>query len=155
MPVRVKCTLGIGGRLTGPPEDNQTILAELREILPESPPLRAGAGWPNGVVCPDWHIAFWDCAAEIGGKQDLETRITFRMELTSRLDGTIYDCREALADTHFRRFSHYREELWHKHLKARLEELNEDIAKRFGAEKLIEKIWFREWQFWCGNGGDH
>ena len=155
MPVRVKCILGIGGRFTGPPEDNETILAELREILPESPPLRAGAGWPNALVSPDWQIAFWDCAAEIGGKKDLETRITFRMELNSRLDGTIYDCRETLTDKYFRRFSEYRDELWHKHLKARLEALNADIAKRFGAEKLIEKIWFREWQFWCGNGGDH
>ena len=154
MPVRVKCTLGIGGRLTGPPEDNQTILAELREILPESPPLRAGAGWPNGLVGPEWQIGFWNCAAEIGGKKDLETRITFRVELDSRLDGTIYDCREPLTEQHFHRFSHYRDELWHKHLKARLEELNQDIAKRFGAEKLIEKIWFREWQFFCGNGGD-
>ncbi len=155
MPVRVKCTLGIGGRLTGPPEDNAVILAELRDLFPKDAPTREGMGWPNGLVSLGWQIGFWDFAAEIGGKTDMETRILFRVELNSRLDGTIYDCRRDLIDTHFRRFSHYRDALWHKHLKTRLEELNKDIAKRFGAEKLLERIWFREWQFTCGNGGDN
>ncbi len=154
MPVRVTCTLGIGGRLAGPPEDNEIILAELREIFPKDPPITAGMGWPDGLVNSDWQIGFWDCAAELGGKKDMETRIMFRVVLNSRLDGTIYDCRENLMETHFRRFSHYRDALWHKHLKTRLEELNKDITKRFGSEKLIEQIWFREWQFTCGNGGD-
>jgi hypothetical protein len=93
--------------------------------------------------------------AEVGGETDQETRITFRVEVNSRLDGTIYDWREALTETAFRKFSHYRDAVWHKDLKARLEELNQDIAKRYGAEKLIERIWFREWGFYCGNGGDH
>ena len=77
MPVRVKCTLGIGGRLSGPPEDNEIILAELREIFPKDPPAQAGMGWPNGLVGPIWQIGFWDCAAEIGGKTEMETRIMF------------------------------------------------------------------------------
>ncbi len=154
MPVRVKCTLGIGGRLAGPPEENAIILAELRDLFPPDRPTREGMGWPNGLVCPDWQIGFWECAAEVGGKTGMETRIQFRVELESRLDGTIYDCRETLMETHFRRFSHYRDTRWHQHLQTRLEELNRDILKRFGAEKVIERIWFREWQFTCGNGGD-
>ncbi len=154
MPVRVKCTLRIGGRLAGPPEENSIILAELRDLFPPDPPTRNGMGWPNALVSSDWQIGCWDCAAEVGGKTGMETRILFRVELDGRLDGTIYDCREILMETHFRRFSHYRDAQWHQHLKTRLEELNRDIAKRFGAEKVIEKIWFREWQFTCGNGGD-
>ena len=155
MPVRVRCVLGVGGRLTGPPEDNGPILAKIREVFPKDPPARAGAGWPAGLASPGWQIGFWDSLAEIGGETDQETRITFRVEVNSRLDGTIYDRREALTDTHFRKFCQYRDAVWHKDLKARLEELNRDIGKRYGAEKLIEKIWFREWQFYCGNGGDN
>jgi len=155
MPVRVRCTLGIGGRLAGPPEDNGAVLAEIREVLPKGAPERAGAAWPSGIATPDWQISFWDSAAEPGGETDQETRVTFRAELSSRLDGTIYDSREDLTYTHFHWFSHYRDAVWHKDLKVRLEELNHEIAKRYGAEKLIEKIWFREWQFFCGNGGDH
>jgi hypothetical protein len=155
MPVRVKCILGIGGRLAGPPEANGPVLAEVRKVLSKDAPAKRGAGWPAGLATPDWQISFWDSAAEIGGETDQETRVGFRVELNCRLDGTIYDSREELAYTHFRWFSHYRDAVWHKDLKARLEELNHDIAKRFGAEKLIEKIWFRQWEFYCGNGGDH
>ena len=155
MPVRVRCVLGIGGRLAGSPEENRPILAGVQKVLPKDGPAGPGAGWPAGLVRPGWGIGSWDSVAETGGETDQQTRISFRVELDCRLDGTIYDWREELTDTHFRRFSHYRDAVWHKDLKARLEELNQDIIERYGADKLIEKIWFRVWEFHCGNGGDH
>jgi len=155
MPVRVRCTLGIGGRLAGSPEENGPILGELQELLPKDPPTKVSGGWPGGLITSDWKISSWDSAAEVGGEGDQETRITFRAEFSSRLEGTIYDWRNELSYTHFHWFSHYRDNVWHKDLKVRLEELNREIPRRYGEDKLVEKIWFREWQFWCGNGGDH
>ena len=155
MPVRVHCTLGIGGRLAGPPAENGPILAKLQQLLPKEAPTKMGGGWPAGLISQDWQVSSWDSAAEVGGENDRETRFTFRLELSSRLDGTIYDCRNELSYTHFHWFSHYRDNVWHKDLKVRLEALNHEIIERYGADRLVEKIWFREWQFWCGNGGDH
>ena len=155
MPVRVRCTLGIGGRLAGPPDQNGPTLEEIRKLLPKDPPTQVSGGWPGGLISSDWQVNFWDSAAEVGGEGDQETRFTFRVELSSRLDGTIYDWRDELSYTHFHWFSHYRDNVWHKDLKVRLEELNHEIARQYGGDKLVEKIWFREWQFWCGNGVDH
>ena len=154
MSVRVRYTLGVGGRLAGPPEENGSILAQVHQVLPALAPARPGGGWPAGFLRPGWQLGFWDSAAEIGGANNQETRIGFRAEVICRLDGTIYDAKQELVDTHFYEFCAYRDNVWHKDLKVRLEELNQDIAKQHGAEKLIEKIWFRQWEFFCGNGGD-
>lgn len=155
MPVRVTCALGIGGRLAGPPEANDGILALLRVLLPKETPAGVGGGWPGGLATHGWRITSWNSAAEVGGEDDRETRLTFRCELSTLLDGTIYDCRDELTYTLFHDFTHYRDTVWHKDLKVRLEELNHAIVQRYGSGRLIEKIWFREWRFWCGNGGDH
>jgi hypothetical protein len=154
MPVRVRCSLGIGGRLAAPPAENGPILQRLRRILPDKAPRQDGSGWPAGLAPASWQITQWTSRAEVGGEDEQETRITFRVELSTLQEGTIYDARDALEEQ-FRAFVCYRDALWHKDLKTQLEELNEEIVKRHGYEKLIEKIWFREWQFTCGNGGDH
>ena len=153
MPVRVRCSLGIGGRLAAPPAENGPILHRLRRILPDKAPRQDGSGWPAGLAPADWQVTQWTSEAEVGGYDQQETRITFRVEISAILDGTIYDARDPL-EGHFRSFACYRDALWHKELKVQLEELNERIVKRHGPEKLIEKIWFRHWEFSCGNGGD-
>jgi hypothetical protein len=155
MPVRVTCALGIGGRLAGPPDQNDAILALLQVLLPKDAPAGVGGGWPGGLAAHGWRISSWNSAAEVGGEDEQETRLTFRCELSTLLDGTIYDCRAELTYTLFHGFAHYRDAVWHKDLKVRLEGLNHEIVQRYGAEKLIEKIWFRHWEFSCGNGGDH
>jgi hypothetical protein len=154
MPVQATCRLGIGGRLAGPPEANAAILERLHAVLPQQPPAGAGGGWPGGLATHGWRIGVWDAAAEVGGELDQETRFTFHVELSRRLDGTINDWRDDLTYTLFHGFAHYRDAVWHKDLKVQLEELNHEIVQRYGAEKLIEKIWFRQWEFYCGNGGD-
>jgi hypothetical protein len=128
-------------------------LHRLRRILPDKAPGQDGSGWPTGLASADWQVTQWTSEAEVGGYDEQETRITFRAEISAILDGTIYDARDPL-EGHFRAFAHYRDALWHKELKVQLEELNERIVKHHGPEKLIEKIWFRQWEFSCGNGGD-
>jgi hypothetical protein len=155
MPVRVTCALGIGGRLAGPPETNHAILVQLQRLLPKDAPAGVSGGWPGGLATHGWRITSWHSAAEVGGEGDQETRLTFRCELSILLNGTIYDARDELTYTLFHGFAHYRDAVWHKDLKVRLEELNHEIVQGYGAEKLIEKIWFRHWEFSCGNGGDH
>jgi hypothetical protein len=154
MPVRATCRLGIGGRLAGTPEANAAILKRVQTLLPKERPTGAGGGWPGGLATHGWQISFWDAAAEVGGELDQETRFTFCFELSLLLDGTIYDWRDDLTSTRFHGFAHYRDAVWHKDLKVQLEELNHEIVHDYGAEKLIEKIWFRQWEFYCGNGGD-
>jgi hypothetical protein len=154
MPVHATCRLRIGGRLAGPPEANAAIIQRLYALLPEERPALIGGGWPGGLESQGWQVSLWDAAAEVGGELDQETRFAFHLELSRRLDGTVYDCRDELTYTLFHGFAHYREAVWHKDLKVRLEELNHGIAHDYGPAKLLERLWFRQWEFFCGNGGD-
>jgi hypothetical protein len=139
--------------LAAPPAENGPILQRLRRILPDKAPRRDEEGWPAGLAPAGWQVTQWTSRAEIGGYDERETRVTFRVEVSALLEGTIYDARTAL-EGHLRSFAWYRDALWHKELKSQLEALNERIVKQHGPEKLIEKIWFRHWEFSCGNGGD-
>lgn len=155
MAVRVSYVLEIGGRLDGDLAANNVIIPQVQLVLPTVPPVGPPPpDWPRGFVPPGWQVRFWDSRAEIGGSPlRPETRISFRAEVSVVLDGTIHGNQGQL-NQHFQRFSNHRGEQWHQQLIVQLGTLNQQIVTQHGPARLIERIWFREWQFYCGNGGD-
>jgi hypothetical protein len=152
MSVRASYVLRIGGRLSGAPNANREAIQAFHKVLPPKPPKGKGQGWPEGFVLPGYRICQWRSEAERGGQED-QTRLSFRAEVTLVVSGAVYDNRAPLL-RHVAWFYGHRAKRWHKQLKARLLKLNQDYVTARGHETVIEQIWFREWQWYCGNGGD-
>jgi len=147
------CTLKIGGRLAGPLSANQ----EAKDFLEYLKSMKPGGGSVTdyaGFLRPEpgWKIEDWDYEMVAGGDSGNETVISFTMEAEFEGPGAIYDHRAVLTSA-ATRFMHYRDEPWHRALKLALLELHERL-KKSGPDKVIERIWFRDWTFYCGNGGD-
>ena len=69
-------------------------------------------------------------------------------EMHHILPGTLYGNKGSmLPDVQW--FYHSPEYQWHRDLKARLESWNQSV----GQANLVERLWFRDWQWYCGNGG--
>jgi hypothetical protein len=49
-------------------------------------------------------------------------------------------------------FYNYRRYRWHRELIERLDRINANLMGEF-RQALVERIWFRDWQWYCGNGG--
>jgi hypothetical protein len=106
---------------------------------------KPGAPWPDGFVLHDYHVCAWDFRIE---EASFETIVSFRGEVHHILEGTLYGNRGSMIPD-VRWFYEGPEYRWHEMLRAKLEEWNTRIAEA----NRIERIWFRDWQWYCGNGG--
>jgi hypothetical protein len=162
MPSRTSYLLRISGRVRGSiAEDLKKKIDDLfrrptsflGEPLPGQPPL--GAGWPDGFVLKGYNLCEWTPSYEpyhdMGAKEyeKEQTLFNFRTEVHSSLPGTLHDNRDTILP-HVEWFYSYRFYHWHRELKNGLHEVNE-LAEKAGV--LVEPIWFREYQIYCGNGG--
>jgi hypothetical protein len=149
MPSRASYVLKVAGALKGAPRANARLIGDFQRIFPPRPPGRARrGGWPGGFVLGGYGVCLWSSTAEAYAPERDQTLLTFRSEISVLAPGQLYDNREAFL-RHVRWFYHYREQPWHRELSARLRELNERYR-----DHIICPIWFRDWQWYCGNGGD-
>lgn len=152
MPSRASYLLRVGGRLKGDLKVNGAIVEVIRKFFENRPSQGAGsrsakpgASWPDGFALKDYHVCAWDFKDEEEGQ---ETLISFRAEAHHLQKGTLYGNKAKMVpDVEW--FYHSPEYQWHRDLKRTLQDWNRMI----GEGNLIERIWFREWQWYCGNGG--
>jgi len=167
MASRAQYTLKIGGRLKA--EAGEKSFRNLKTKLDGIfAPAGAGTGafdnepgdgWPKGFVLKNYSVCQWQLSLDKPykpehpedkkkyAKYSEEVMVTFRAEVHHTRQGSLFLNRlYMLPDVNW--FYHYRKYLWHKELMEKLEKLNNDFK-----DDLIEKIWFRDWQWYCGNGG--
>jgi hypothetical protein len=149
MPSRGSYVLKIAGVLRDGPGANASAIGEFRQIFPDAPPpAGSGDGWPAGFMLKDFRACQWSPSAEpFAPKQD-ETLLTFRAEVSIQVPGQLYDNRGPFLD-HVRWFYHYRDQKWHSELSALLRSFHQRQQA-----KVLDRVWFRDWQWYCGNGGD-
>lgn len=171
MASRGQYLLRISGR-TRPTTKSEALIelkSAVEEIFATAPSKGTGAlsnapgdRWPTGFllrgysVC-QWHLSplYSDKPYEPKHKEDRdrylsypdENTIDFLAEAHHTLTGSLYFNRHTMLDE-VRWFYHHREYEWHRDLVNRLEKLN----ARF-ASVLLERVWFRDWKWYCGNGG--
>lgn len=155
MASRGQYMLKIAGRLDGA-FDPREVQETLRGIFDphDTPEGRyaergGGAGWPNGFVLIDYIACQWDL--KIDNPHPDQTMITFRAEIHHTFPGSLFDNKAEML-RHVNWFYHYRDYRWWQELSARLDrEANPALLSRF--KQTRERLWFRDWQWYCGNGG--
>ncbi|MGH8705229.1 MAG: hypothetical protein ACREUO_07420 [Burkholderiales bacterium] len=111
--------------------------------------LEAG-GWPEGFVLKGYIPCQWE--VWVDNPHPDETMISFRAEIHHTLPRSLYENRVVmLKEVNW--FYHYREYRWWRELKDRLNKANEALRTNFKQPCPPERIWFRDWQWYCGNGG--
>jgi len=120
-----------------------------------------GDGWPKGFILKNYSVCSWDLSLDEPYEPihpddkknnkyknySEEVMVTFRAEIHHKREGSLFFNRlDMLPDVSW--FYHYRKYLWHK-------QLTEKLAAFHGKyeDSVIEKVWFRDWQWYCGNGG--
>jgi hypothetical protein len=157
MASRAQYLLRIGGRLEGN-ANKQDVISLLGDIFdaPKSPMGKSGqtgsGNWPDGFVLQGYSVCQWTEAKDtVDNPWDKETMISFRAEVHHTQLGTLYANRAGmLKEVNW--FYHYRDYDWHKDLTKKLKDVNDKLKKKYG-NGLIERVWFRDWQWYCGNGG--
>jgi hypothetical protein len=167
MASRAQYMLKIGGRLKG--DASAKTFKDIKERLDDIfAPISAGTGaftdepgdgWPKGFILKNYSVCQWALSLDKPHKPEHpedkktyktyseEVMVTFRAEVHHNREGSLFLNRlYMLPDVNW--FYHYRKYLWHEQLMEKLEELNDEFKNI-----LIEKIWFRDWQWYCGNGG--
>ncbi len=143
----------IEGRLVGPPAQNTSEIEAFKALLGSQPGLGKGTGWPDGFVQEGFQEVFkvvhWIAEASVGGENKNETVLSFLAVVSAALPGKLYENREKV-NAHNQWFLRYREESWYLDLKAKLKKLNASMEK-----KLIDRIWFREYEDSDKDGGDN
>jgi hypothetical protein len=173
MASRAQYTLKIAGRLKEDiaPTALNKIKGDLKDIF-KSVSSGAGTGafsdelgdelgdeWPKGFVLKNYKVCQWELKLDKPHKPEHpddkkkykdfseEVMVTFRAEVHHTRDGSLFMNRlYMLPEVNW--FYHYRKYLWHKQLTEKLAKFNEEYKSH-----LIEKVWFRDWQWYCGNGG--
>lgn len=152
MPSRASYLLRVGGRLRGDLKTNSGIVSEIERFFAAKPVQgvaswqdKPGAPWPDGFLLKEYHVCAWDLKPE---EEMSQTVIHFRAEVHHIHKGTLYGNKDIMIPD-VRWFYEGPEYLWHRELRARLEEWN----KKIGDANRIEHMWFRDWQWYCGNGG--
>jgi hypothetical protein len=147
MTSRATYVLRVHGRLRGAPGDNRDAEDEFRRLFerPDGPdPTRTGK-WPDGLWLEGYEICHWRASVEPAARD--YTLLDFRAEVNSIRSGQLYDNRDAmLQDVSW--FYQYAEQNWHMDLVQQLSEFN---SRR--NEIIVDELWFRDWQWYCGNGG--
>ena len=123
-----------------------------------------GDDWPAGFVLRGYSVCQWHLSPLFQDKPYApkhdddrknprwlkypdESTIDFIAEVHHTLTGPLYFNRHAMIDE-VKWFYHHREYKWHADLVDLLEKLNAKYAKI-----LLERVWFRDWKWYCGNGG--
>lgn len=178
MASRAQYVLRVAGRAKGDTPNAVLVKmeADLKKIFKEpaspgtaSPSLdkKDEAGWPSGFVLEGYNVCQWkltvdepykpvhkDDAArkQADGKKEAtawpeDRMINFRAEIHHDRDGSLFLNRQVMVPQ-VNWFYHNRLFKWHADLFQKLKRFNADYAKH-----LLEPVWFREWQWYCGNGG--
>ena len=178
MAVTTYYTLQIGGTVGIPFDNRSGIEGEWRGIFglepsqkPRLPSVAAAdtvdLDWPDGFLRPDvpapsrvlsggssqvydlggeWKIHAWEIGVEPGAA-GAHTKLTFEAEAEFEGKGGIDDHKESQKRDALWFFEHW-SKLWHQTLRGRLATFNNNHKG-----EMIEPARFREWEFYCGNGG--
>ena len=156
MASRGQYLLRIGGRLQGKLE-KKDVLSALGGIFsaPKGaegvPGKKDIGGWPEGFVLVDYAPCQWDLKVDYPHPD--QTMISFRAEIHHTFPNSLYQNRVEML-RHVKWFYHYRQYRWWKELKKRLDkEVNPALRAKFEQNCPPERLWFRDWQWYCGNGG--
>jgi hypothetical protein len=157
MASRAQYFLRIGGRLSVK-QEKKDIEGMFAGIFGTRPKDGSGTGarenepgdnWPIGFVLKDYSVCQWKLS--IDHPWPNETMIDFRAEVHHIRDGTLYSNKQKMIKE-VEWFYHYRDYKWHDDLTKRLEAVNTQLTSKFKKD-VIERFWFRDWQWYCGNGG--
>lgn len=170
MPSRAMYELRVTGLLLGPLSVNSAGCEAFRFLFPVNAPApvppvppadwaAAGEPWPRGFILPGYDITRWASLAEewprerLGVEQnpgpELTTGLTFHAQLTRTLPGTLFGNRDAMLQE-VNWFYTYCLRRWHQELRDRVKELNGTLA---GLGQVLGVVDFRDWKWYCGNGG--
>ncbi len=178
MAVETYYTLTIGGTISIPfgtrsiEDEWRAVFGDKPSNVKQSPLSLAAAGgvdldWPAGFLRPNvpapsrvlsrasiptydlggtWEVEEWEIGVQPGA-DGAYTRLTFVAKVEFEGNGGIDDHKESqkLAAEWF--FEHW-SKLWHQTLRGRLANFNNNHKG-----DMIEPVRFREWEFYCGNGG--
>lgn len=157
MASRGQYLLRIGGRLSGNHPEVEVrkslggLFDEPKKHVGE-PGKKELGGWPEGFVLVGYIPCQWDLT--IDHPHDDQTMISFRAEIHHTFPNSLYQNRAEML-RHVDWFYHYREYKWWKDLTRRLEkEANVSLVRNHKQQPCMpERLWFRDWQWYCGNGG--
>ncbi len=156
----------VTGLLGGPIKENEKLVLEFQGVFPTMAPAPPPAGeawnelfpWPKGFVLPGYAPVKWlSVADEIPNAQssaatkgfDVVTLLTFQAELLAIYPGTLFTNRaRMLPDVDW--FYKYCNLEWYMDLKRKVNALNDTLG---ASGKLISRVDFRDWKWYCGNGG--
>jgi hypothetical protein len=160
MASRGQYLLRIGGRLTGRNVQRNVVETMVNKVFakPDAklaegvPGKKTTGGWPNGFILKGYTICQWtQPPLLVDSPNDGDTMINFRAEIHHTLPGSLFGNKEKMLP-HVEWFYNSRDYKWHEELRAKLKEVNDELEKKYG-KALVERIWFRDWQWYCGNGG--
>jgi hypothetical protein len=104
-------------------------------------------GWPHGVWLPSYNLCHWKATVETPQRYPDVTLFDFRAEINGTKSGQLYDNKyEMLKDVEW--FYSSVEKKWHKELVSHITGFNERWKG-----KVLCRLWFCEWRWYCGNGG--
>lgn len=156
MASRGQYLLRIGGRLEGNFKESD-VLEALGDIFdaptkePAGVPGKKDAGgWPEGFILVGYKACQWDL--KVDNPHPDQTMVSFRAEIHHTFPNSLYQNRVEMLK-HVEWFYYYREYKWWKDLNKKLKDANGSVQKRFKQHCPPERIWFRDWQWYCGNGG--
>src|SRR5262245_25376118 len=178
MAVTTYYTLTLGGTIREPYVDESRIKAQWEALIGEAPThesrLQAAADakvlpdnlpWPYGFLRANasagtkklkgssdqeydlggcWKIEAWEITVEPAGSGAF-TKVSFEGKAEFKGHGGIDDHKESQKLDAAWFFDH-KDKSWHQTLKDKLTAFNE---KR----DMVDRVWFREFEFYCGNGG--
>ena len=180
MSVTTYYTLVVGGTLGVPFDQSSAIREEWAALFGDQPDPKASAeskgssggappDWPRGFVLDDpkaiahtlkdashtpypieghWEVESWEPGAEPSGN-GAYTKLTFKAEVEFKGNYGIHQHRESQKAA-AAWFFDYLDQPWHKALTSRLEKFAEKHSRK---HRIIEPVGFKEWEFYCGNGG--
>lgn len=171
MPSRAMYELKISGLLSGLKTDNTAQSQAFLDRFPMNPPpvvpaialainwIASTGPWPAGFLLPGYEIARWDSVIEewprerVGLKQDpgseRTTALTFHAQVTRTVPGPLFENREImLKEVDW--FYNYCLRPWHQDLRIKVKALNDALA---GSGRVLSAVDFRDWKWYCGNGG--
>jgi hypothetical protein len=164
MPAMAWYEIKVTGTLGGSTRQNQKQIYEFQELFPTKAPPAPPAnewselfGWPEGFVLPGYKAIRWlSTADDIPAAQsnaflgvDKLTLLTFNAELFATYPGTLFTNRvKMLAEVDW--FYRYCNLDWYMDLKRKIHALNDSFA---ASANLIGRVDFRDWKWYCGNGG--
>jgi hypothetical protein len=162
MPARASYELKIEGILKGSTHERDAEIQRFRNLMTR-PTVATGEldsteAWPNGFWLRGYDLCRWVADGyDYGDRNDQNNRLTllsFYAEVTLFASGAIYDDNvqmPLLRDVAW--FYKFKHQAWYNvarvGLEARLAEYNSSVKK----ELLIENLRFREWKWYCGDGG--